>query len=136
MPYLYQYWYFTLGFSRCVRSKCCDRGCTGRCGCDFDGTLRVLWGMHYDGRDGNLGLVPLRRLVYRHFDVSCHHSILIVGTTDVTGIGIEMERLAAQMGGTVKFAYNESECLDADYFKLVADHLVIATRTILLSSSS
>jgi len=46
------------------------------------------------------------------------------GTTDVQGIGIEMERLAAQMGGTVKWPYNESECLDADFFKVVADHLV------------
>ena len=34
------------------------------------------------------------------------------------GIGIEMERLAAKMGGTVKFPYNESECLDADFFKV------------------
>merc|ERR1712088_1148253 len=46
------------------------------------------------------------------------------GTTDVQGIGIEMERLAAQMGGTVKWPYNDSECLDADFFKVVADHLV------------
>ena len=35
-----------------------------------------------------------------------------------------MERLAAKMGGTVKWPYNESECLDADFFKIVADHLV------------
>ena len=34
------------------------------------------------------------------------------------GVGIEMERLAAKMGGSRKFAYNESECLDADYFKV------------------
>ena len=46
------------------------------------------------------------------------------GTVDSEGIGIEMERLAAKMGGTVKFPYNDSECLDADYFKLVADYLV------------
>eukprot|EP00475_Leptophrys_vorax_P026825 TRINITY_DN38106_c0_g1_i1.p1 TRINITY_DN38106_c0_g1~~TRINITY_DN38106_c0_g1_i1.p1 ORF type:complete len:523 (-),score=150.39 TRINITY_DN38106_c0_g1_i1:27-1595(-) len=46
------------------------------------------------------------------------------GTTDVEGIGIEMEKLAAKMGGTVKFPYNDSECLDADFFKTVADHLV------------
>ena len=35
-----------------------------------------------------------------------------------------MERLAARMGGTIKWPFNESECLDADFFKLVADHLV------------
>ncbi|KAL6066903.1 Invasion protein IbeA [Balamuthia mandrillaris] len=46
------------------------------------------------------------------------------GTTDVEGVGIEMERLAAQMGGTVKFAYNDSHCLDADFFKIVADRMV------------
>ena len=46
------------------------------------------------------------------------------GTVDVEGLGIEFEQLAAKMGGTRKFPYNESECLDADYFKLVADHLV------------
>ena len=34
------------------------------------------------------------------------------------GIGIEMERLAATMGGTVKWPYNDSECLDADFFKV------------------
>lgn len=46
------------------------------------------------------------------------------GTVDVEGIGIELEQLAAKMGGTRKFPYNESECLDADFFKVVADHLV------------
>ncbi|KAH9252044.1 hypothetical protein BASA81_010026 [Batrachochytrium salamandrivorans] len=48
------------------------------------------------------------------------------GTTDVTGIGIEMERLAQQMSGGqgTKFPFNDSACLDADVFKLVADHLV------------
>ena len=28
-------------------------------------------------------------------------------------------RLAAQMGGTVKWPYNDSECLDADFFKVI-----------------
>ena len=46
------------------------------------------------------------------------------GTVDVEGLGIEFEQLAAKMGGSRKFPYNESECLDADYFKFVADHLV------------
>lgn len=40
------------------------------------------------------------------------------------GIGIEMERIATKMGGTVKWPYNDSQCLDADYFKIVADHLL------------
>ena len=35
-----------------------------------------------------------------------------------------MERVAARMGGTIKWPFNESECLDADYFKIVADALV------------
>lgn len=46
------------------------------------------------------------------------------GCIDTEGVGIEMERLAASMGGTVKWPYNDSECLDADFFKVVADHLV------------
>lgn len=46
------------------------------------------------------------------------------GTVEGEGIGIEMERLAAQMGGAIKWPYNDSECLDADFFKVVADHLV------------
>jgi FAD dependent oxidoreductase len=46
------------------------------------------------------------------------------GTIESEGIGIEMERRAAAMGGTVKWPYNDSECLDADFFKVVADHLV------------
>ncbi|CAF2527599.1 unnamed protein product [Rotaria sp. Silwood2] len=40
------------------------------------------------------------------------------------GIGIEMERIAMKMGGTIKWPYNDSQCLDADYFKIVADHLL------------
>lgn len=46
------------------------------------------------------------------------------GTDDTHGIGREMERVAERMGGTTKWPYNDSECLDADHFKLVADHLV------------
>ncbi len=46
------------------------------------------------------------------------------GTVESEGIGIEMERVAARMGGTIKWPYNDSPCLDADYFKIVADHLV------------
>jgi ribulose 1,5-bisphosphate synthetase/thiazole synthase len=47
------------------------------------------------------------------------------GTIESEGIGVEMERRAAAMGGTVKWPYNDSECLDADFFKVVADHLVM-----------
>ena len=47
------------------------------------------------------------------------------GTVDSEGIGIEIEKMAKKMGGTIKFPYNDSECLDAEYFKYVADKLVI-----------
>jgi len=50
------------------------------------------------------------------------------GTVDSEGIGVEMEKLAAKMGGTIKWPYNGSECLDADFFKIVADHLVTQAR--------
>jgi len=46
------------------------------------------------------------------------------GTVDSEGIGIEMEKAATRMGGTIKWPYNDSPCLDADFFKLVADQLV------------
>ena len=46
------------------------------------------------------------------------------GTVDCEGIGREMERAAARMGGTTKWPYNDSDCLDADRFKTVADSLV------------
>ena len=46
------------------------------------------------------------------------------GTVESEGIGVEMERRAAQMGGAIKWPYNDSQCLDADFFKVVADHLV------------
>jgi hypothetical protein len=46
------------------------------------------------------------------------------GTVDTEGIGIEFERRAAAMGGTIQWPYNDSECLDADFFKLVADELI------------
>jgi len=46
------------------------------------------------------------------------------GTTDSEGIGREMEALARRLGGTTKFPYNDSDCLDAEQFKLIADGLV------------
>lgn len=47
------------------------------------------------------------------------------GTVESEGIGLEMERVAANMGGTRKWAFNDSPCLDADYFKIVADTLIM-----------
>ncbi|MBC8445579.1 MAG: FAD-dependent oxidoreductase [Chloroflexi bacterium] len=46
------------------------------------------------------------------------------GTTDIEGIGIEFERRAKEMGGTQKEPQSESEALDAEMFKVVADTLV------------
>ena len=47
------------------------------------------------------------------------------GTTDVQGIGIEMEKMAARMNPhQQKWAFNDSECLDAEMLKIVADKLV------------
>ena len=46
------------------------------------------------------------------------------GTQDVEGIGREMERIAKRMGGTSKWPYNDSDCLDAESFKYIADQLV------------
>ena len=45
-------------------------------------------------------------------------------SNDSEGIGREMERAATRMGGSVKWPYNDSQCLDADAFKVVADRLV------------
>lgn len=47
------------------------------------------------------------------------------GTEDCEGIGRELERVAARMGGTSKWAYNDSDCLDADQFKIIADRLIL-----------
>jgi hypothetical protein len=46
------------------------------------------------------------------------------GTIESEGIGLEIERRAAMMGGTIKWPYNDSQCLDADFFKVVADRLI------------
>ena len=46
------------------------------------------------------------------------------GTTDLEGIGIEFEKRAQEMGGTQKEVQSQSEALDADMFKFVADTLV------------
>lgn len=46
------------------------------------------------------------------------------GTQDSEGIGREMERIAQRMGGCTKWPYNDSQCLDAERFKVVADNLV------------
>jgi hypothetical protein len=45
------------------------------------------------------------------------------GTLDCQGIGTEMEAIAAKMGSK-KWPYNNSECLDADVFKIIADQLI------------
>lgn len=50
------------------------------------------------------------------------------GVVEGEGIGLEMERLAARMGGTTKWPFNSSECLDAEYFKVVADELLRAAK--------
>lgn len=46
------------------------------------------------------------------------------GTVDVEGIGIEIEQRAREMGGTRKEPQSQSEALDAEMFKIVADALV------------
>ena len=46
------------------------------------------------------------------------------GVEDTEGIGREIERIAKNMGATSKWPYNDSECLDAENFKLIADHLI------------
>jgi ribulose 1,5-bisphosphate synthetase/thiazole synthase len=46
------------------------------------------------------------------------------GTVDSVGIGSEMEKITEKMGGTIKWPYNNSQCLDADFFKVVADKLI------------
>lgn len=47
------------------------------------------------------------------------------GTVEGDGVGLEMERMAGRMGGTTKWPYNDSPCLDADFFKVVADKLIL-----------
>ena len=46
------------------------------------------------------------------------------GTSDSEGIGRELERVAEQLGGTRKWAFNDSPCLDAEHFKTIADRLI------------
>ncbi len=46
------------------------------------------------------------------------------GTIDSEGVGIEFEKRAREIGGSRKEAQSQSEALDADVFKYVADKLV------------
>jgi ribulose 1,5-bisphosphate synthetase/thiazole synthase len=46
------------------------------------------------------------------------------GTTDVEGIGIEFERRAREMGGQERRIYSQSQGLNTEMFKYVADRLV------------
>jgi hypothetical protein len=46
------------------------------------------------------------------------------GTTDVEGIGIEFEQRAKQLGGTVKEPQSQSEALNAEMFKYLADQML------------
>jgi hypothetical protein len=47
------------------------------------------------------------------------------GTTDVEGIGIEFERRAKELGGTIKEPQSQSEALNAEMFKVLADSMVV-----------
>jgi NADPH-dependent 2,4-dienoyl-CoA reductase/sulfur reductase-like enzyme len=47
------------------------------------------------------------------------------GTVDCEGIGREMERAAERMGGSTKWPCNDSDCLDAEAFKSIADNLIL-----------
>lgn len=47
------------------------------------------------------------------------------GTNDCEGIGRELERVAEQLGGTRKWAFNDSPCLDAEHFKVISDKLIV-----------
>jgi len=49
------------------------------------------------------------------------------GCVESNGIGIEMERKAAELGGTIKWPYNNSECLDTEFFKIVSDDLILSS---------
>ncbi len=46
------------------------------------------------------------------------------GTTDAEGIGIEFEKRALEMGAAQKFVGGQSNALDAEMFKYVADSLI------------
>ena len=46
------------------------------------------------------------------------------GTIDTEGIGTEFERLAAEMAGEQSRIYGQSQALDAEVFKCIADRLV------------
>lgn len=46
------------------------------------------------------------------------------GTVESNGIGREMEKMAVKMGGTSKWPFNNSDCLNAHHFKHVADKLI------------
>ncbi len=45
-------------------------------------------------------------------------------TIDSEGIGVEFERLAAEMAGEQRRLYGQSQALDAEMFKVIADRLV------------
>ena len=105
------------GGRRSVRPVCCPGGEARWGRGDPDGEVRevghrqvwLLWRVHHHGGDGDPRLVQVRG----------HHRR--PGHRDRDGkVGPWKEplRLAAQMGGTVKWPYNESECLDADFFKV------------------
>ena len=46
------------------------------------------------------------------------------GTVEPGGIGIEFERRAEEMGGTSPDVQSDSQALDSELFKVVADRLV------------
>jgi len=39
-----------------------------------------------------------------------------------------MERVAKRMGATSKWAYNDSDCLDTEQFKMIADNLILENK--------
>ena len=86
-------------------------------------SLREVWLLrrsHYHCWYGDHSLVSIWRL-FKWFRGNSKANFLrkfLEAFFSMKGIGVEMERLAAKMGGTIKWPYNESECLDADFFKV------------------
>ena len=81
----------------------------------------ILW---YKQTNRHCSTLYYRMEIWRNIQEMIYWFLRYEGCVDSQGIGVEMERLAASMGGTIKWPYNDSECLDADFFKVVADHLV------------
>jgi FAD dependent oxidoreductase len=92
-----------------------------------DERLNVVLMERYGCFGGVISCVGMETLGWYRYGECSTPSLDVDSPNDVSlkSIGRELERVSRRMGATSKWPYNDSECLDGELFKTVADRMVV-----------